>query len=100
MGDGRRLRTEQALYPAAPFSSLYLFGRKQDVGFQKAPEVQAFAFLVPPYLADDARPFQLAKDEIALCVGVGIACVRATPKAPTAGCNRWANRGGERCLPR
>jgi hypothetical protein len=23
-------------YPAAPFSSLYLFGRKQDVGFQKA----------------------------------------------------------------
>ena len=23
-------------YPTAPFSSLYLFGRKQDIGFQKA----------------------------------------------------------------
>ena len=37
-----------------------------------APEVQAFAFLVPPRLADDAGPFQLAKDEITLRVGVGI----------------------------
>jgi hypothetical protein len=37
-----------------------------------APEVQAFAFLVPPHLADDAGPFQLAKDEITLRVGVGI----------------------------
>ena len=37
-----------------------------------APEVQAFAFLVPPHLADDAGPFQLAKDEITLHVGVGI----------------------------
>ena len=36
------------------------------------PEVQAFAFLVPPHLADDAGPFQLAKDEITLRVGVGI----------------------------
>jgi hypothetical protein len=37
-----------------------------------APEVQAFAFLVPPHLADDAGPFQLVKDEITLRVGVGI----------------------------
>ena len=27
-------------YPAAPFSSLYLFGRKQDVGFQKAIDMR------------------------------------------------------------
>ena len=37
-----------------------------------APEVQAFAFLVPPHLADGAGPFQLAKDEITLRVGVGV----------------------------
>ena len=35
MGHGAGLRFN-ASYPAAPFSTLYLFGRGQDIGFQKA----------------------------------------------------------------
>ena len=71
-------------YPSAPFSTLYLFGRKQDVGFQKAIDMSPrkrhhvrFWALNPDRAAEADRPeFWLNADrpplgERALWVGAG-----------------------------
>jgi hypothetical protein len=72
-------------YPTAPFSTLYLFGRRQDVGFQKAIDNS-------PRKRHHIRFWALSLDHVETDLGEASFWLN-TDRPPDAACVHWVGAG-------